>query len=256
MSNVRQVVDGLKNNYTPKIKGEPMSKKVAVVTAASKGMGAACATELAKRGYELVLMSRSDSVLELANKLQGIGLQGDVMNPSDLERVVFSALKQYGRIDAVVNNTGHPAKGDLLKISDQEWHDGLDLLLLNVIRTARHVVPIMEKKEGGSIVNISSFGAREPSLVFPLSSSLRAALSAFTKLFADRYADRGIRMNNVLPGFVDSYPIENETKTNIPMQRPGSVKEIAKMVAFLLSDDASYITGQSICVDGGLVRSF
>ncbi|UCD32062.1 MAG: SDR family oxidoreductase [Desulfobacterales bacterium] len=233
-----------------------MSKKVAVVTAASKGMGAACATELAQREYELVLMSRSDAVLELANKLQGIGLQGDIMNPSDLERVVFSALNRYGRVDAVVNNTGHPAKGDLLGISDQAWHDGLDLVLLNVIRTARHVVPIMEKKDGGCIVNISSFGAREPSLDFPVSSSLRAALSAFTKLFADRYADRGIRMNSVLPGYVDSYPIDSETKTSIPMQRPGSVKEIAKMVAFLLSDDASYITGQSICVDGGLGRSF
>jgi NAD(P)-dependent dehydrogenase (short-subunit alcohol dehydrogenase family) len=233
-----------------------MTKKVAVVTAASKGMGAACAKELAQRGYNLVLMSRSDTVIELADTLRGIGLQGDVTNPDDLERVVSKAFKRYGRIDAVVNNTGHPAKGDLLGISDQEWHHGLDLLLLNVVRIARHVVPMMEKKHGGSIVNMSSFGAREPSLAFPLSSSLRAALSAFTKLFADRYANQGIRMNNVLPGFVDSYPIDNETKENIPMQRSGSVIEIAKTVAFLLSDDADYITGQSICVDGGLSRSF
>lgn len=204
-----------------------MFKKVAVVTAASKGMGAACAKELAQRGYDLVLMSRSKTVIELADTLQGIGLQGDVTNPDDLERVVSKAFKRYGRIDAVVNNTGHPAKGDLLGISDQEWHHGLDLLLLNVVRIARHVVPMMEKKHGGSIVNISSFGAREPSLAFPLSSSLRSALSEFTKLFADRYAKQGIRMNNVLPGFVDSYPIDNETKENIPMQRSGSVKEIA-----------------------------
>jgi NAD(P)-dependent dehydrogenase (short-subunit alcohol dehydrogenase family) len=195
-----------------------MFKKVAVVTAASKGMGAACAKELAQRGYDLVLMSRSETVIELADTLQGIGLQGDVTNPDDLERVVSKAFKRYGRIDAVVNNTGHPAKGDLLGISDQEWHHGLDLLLLNVVRIARHVVPMMEKKHGGSIVNISSFGAREPSLAFPLSSSLRSALSAFTKLFADRYAKQGLRMNNVLPGFVDSYPIDNETKENIPMQ--------------------------------------
>lgn len=233
-----------------------MSKKVAVITAASKGMGAACAKELAQRGYDLVLMSRSESVLELAKELQGIGLQGDVMNPADLERVVSVAFEGYGRIDAVVNNTGHPAKGDLLGISGQKWHEGLDLLLLNVVRITRHVVPIMEKKQGGSIVNISSFGAREPSLSFPLSSSLRAALSAFTKLFAERYANLGIRMNTVLPGFVDSYPIDSETKNRIPMQRPASVKEIAKTVAFLVSDDAGYITGQSICVDGGLGRSF
>ena len=229
-----------------------MTKKVAVVTAASKGMGAACATELAQRGYDIVLMSRSDAVLELSNKLQGMGLQGDVMNPADLERAVSGAYQRYGRVDAVINNTGHPPKGDLLEISDQEWHDSLDLLLLNVVRTARLVVPIMEKNGGGSIVNISSFGAIEPSLAFPLSSALRAALSAFTKLFADR----GIRMNTVLPGFVDSYPIDNETKAQIPMQRAGSTKEIAKTVAFLLSNDAGYITGQSICVDGGLGRSF
>jgi len=233
-----------------------MSKKVAVITAASKGMGAACAKELAQRGYDLVLMSRSDAVLELADTLKGFGLQGDVTNPDDLKRVVDNAFKRYGRIDAVVNNTGHPAKGDLLGISDQEWHDGLDLLILNVVRISRLVIPMMDKKKGGSIVNISSFGAKEPSLDFPLSSSLRGALSAFTKLFADRYAEQGIRMNNVLPGFVDSYPIDDETKKNIPMYRSASVKEIAKTVAFLLSEDSSYITGQSICVDGGLGRSF
>jgi NAD(P)-dependent dehydrogenase (short-subunit alcohol dehydrogenase family) len=233
-----------------------MIKKVAVVTAASKGMGAACAAELAQRGYDIVLMSRSDAVLELADKLQGKGMKGDVTNPADLERVVSGAYQRFGRIDVVINNTGHPPKGDLLEISDQEGHDGLDLLLLNVVRIARLVVPIMEKNGGGSIVNISSFGAIEPSLSFPLSSALRAALSAFTKLFADRYADRGIRMNTVLPGFVDSYSIDNDTKAQIPMQRSGSTKEIAKTVAFLLSDDAGYITGQSICVDGGLGRSF
>jgi NAD(P)-dependent dehydrogenase (short-subunit alcohol dehydrogenase family) len=233
-----------------------MSKKVAIVTASSQGMGAACAAELARSGYALVLMSRSESVHDLANGLQGIGLQGDVTEPDDLERAVLTAVDRFGRVDAVVNNTGHPAKGDLLKISDKEWHAGLDLLLLNVIRTARQVIPIMEKQGKGSIVNISSFGAREPSLRFPVSSSLRAALSAFTKLFADQYADRGIRMNNILPGFVDSYQVDDEILADIPMQRPGSVNEIARTVAFLLSDDAGYITGQSICVDGGLGRSF
>ena len=233
-----------------------MTQKVAIITAASKGMGAACATELAQRGYDVVLMSRSDAVLELADKLQGTGIQGDVMDPGDLERVVDAAYRRFGRIDAVVNNTGHPSKGDLLKISDRDWHDALDLLLLNVVRIARLVVPIMEKNGGGSIVNISSFGAREPSLTFPLSSALRAALSGFTKLFADRYAEWKIRMNTLLPGFVDSYPIDTEIRAQIPMHRPGSTEEIAKTAAFLLSEHAGYITGQSICVDGGLSRSF
>ena len=194
-----------------------MSNKVAVVTAASRGIGAACATELARRGYDLVLMSRSESIHEIANRLKGTGLQGDVTNPADLDHLISTAYKRYGRIDSLVNNTGHPAKGDLLEISDQDWHDGLDLVLLNVLRTARYIVPIMGKQGGGSIVNISTFAAREPSLTFPVSSSLRAALSGFVKLFADRYADRGIRMNNVLCGFVDSYPVDAGTKAKIPM---------------------------------------
>lgn len=234
-----------------------MDQKVAVITAASKGMGAACASELADRGYGLILMSRSETIHDVANQLKGFGIQGDILNPIDLERAVGEAMERYGRIDAVVNNTGHPAKGDLLEISDPQWHEGLDLLVLNVVRTARLVVPIMEKQGGGgAIVNISSFGAKEPDLAFPVSSALRAALSAFTKEFADRYADRNIRMNNVLPGFVDSYPVDEKIRGRIPMGRAASVREIASTAAFLLSDEAGYITGQSIVVDGGLSRSF
>jgi len=219
-------------------------------------MGAACAYELAQRGYQLALMSRSPQVLTLAEELQALGLQGDVTRPEDLERLVAAAFDRYGRIDAVVNNTGHPAKGELLKISDQDWHAGLDLLLLNVVRLARLVLPLMIQQGGGVLVNISSFGAREPNLDFPVSSALRAALSAFTRLFAERYAAQGIRMNCVLPGFIDSYAVNEDILAQIPMGRAGTVQEIAQTVAFLLSPEAGYITGQSIVVDGGLGRSF
>lgn len=229
--------------------------KVAIVTAAGRGMGAACARELAARGYRLALMARSAEVVELAQELKGLGRQGSVTDEADLSALVAETMQAYGRIDAVVNNTGHPAKGELLSISDADWHSGLDLLVLNVVRMARLVTPIFIEQGQGAVVNISAFGAVEPGLAYPVSSSLRAALANFTKLYADRYAAVGIRMNNVLPGFVDNYEIGEEVRQTIPMKRRGAVTEIARTVAFLLSEEAGYITGQNIRVDGGLTRS-
>ena len=119
---------------------------------------------------------------------------------------------------------------------------------------SRVVTPIMKGQGGGAIVNISTFAAFEPSATFPISASLRAALGSFTKLYADTYAQDGIRMNNILPGFVDSYPVSDDVVKQIPMGRYGSVQEIAKTARFLLSDEAGYITGQNIRVDGGITR--
>lgn len=227
---------------------------VTIITAATRGMGRACAMELARRGHQLILLARSAEVHPLAEQLGGIGIEGDVSRAADLTRTVETARSTHGRIDAVVNNTGHPPKGDLLEIADEEWHAGLDLLLLNVVRMSRLVTPVMTQLGGGSIVNISSFGAREPQLAFPVSSALRASLSAFTKLFATRYGPANIRMNNVLPGFVDSYPVEPVDLEATPLGRAGHTAEIASTVAFLLSSDAGFITGQDILVDGGLVQ--
>ena len=217
-------------------------------------MGAACARTLSKENYKLVLMSRTGNVLELASDLNAVGMVGDVTNQNDLSKVVDLALDSYGQIDAIVNNTGHPPKGDLLKITDSEWKEAFDLLLLNVVRISRLVVPIM-KKNGGTIVNISSYSAKDPNLSFPTSSTIRAGLSAFVKLFADQYAKDGIRMNNILPGFIDSFDVSDEIRSTIPSKREGKVDEIANTVVFLLSNKSSYITGQNIRVDGGLGRS-
>ena len=227
---------------------------VAIVTAASKGMGAAIARELATRGYRLALMARSEGIETLADELGGVALRGSVTEAADLERLVALATDRFGRINAVVNHTGHPPKGELLAIPDSDWHLGLDVVLMNVVRMSRLVTPIMAGAGGGAIVNMSSFAAFEPDPDFPVSAALRTALAAFTKLYADRYAREGIRMNNVLPGFIDSLPEKPERRARIPLQRYGSVEEIAKTVAFLLSRDAGYITGQNIMVDGGLVR--
>lgn len=232
-----------------------MPDKVAIVTAAGKGVGAAIARELAAAGYRVSLMSNSDGALQLAPELGGIGMTGSVTEPADLATLVDATLETFGRIDAVVNNTGHPPKGDLLDIPDADWHLGLDMLILNVVRMARLVTPVFVKQGGGAIVNISTFSAFEPRLSFPVSSTLRSGLASFTKLYADRYAEFGIRINNVLPGYMDNYPETKENLSKIPMKRHGKVQEIAKTVRFLLSDDAGYITGQNIRADGGLTHS-
>jgi NAD(P)-dependent dehydrogenase (short-subunit alcohol dehydrogenase family) len=228
--------------------------RVAIVTASGKGMGAAIAGELAASSYQLALMSVSGGAKKLASELNVIGLTGSVTDPDDLKRLVDTTMERYGRIDAVVNNTGHPPAGPLLELTDDEWRIGLELVLLNVIRMSRLVTPIMKGQGGGAIVNISTFAAFEPSSTFPISASLRAALGSFTKLYADTYAQDGIRMNNILPGFVDSYPVSDDVVQQIPMGRYGSVQEIAKTARFLLSEEAGYITGQNIRVDGGITR--
>lgn len=230
-------------------------RKAAIITAGGRGMGAAIARELAANDYRVALMSNSGGAEALAGELDGFGMTGSVTDAGDLEALVNRTLAAYGRIDAVINNTGHPPKGPLLEIPDEDWHLGLDMVMLNVVRMARLVTPIMQGQGGGAIVNISTFAAFEPDAAFPVSSSLRAALASFTKLYADRYAGEGIRMVNVLPGFVDSYPESDENLSRIPMGRYARVTEIAKTVRFLISADAGYITGQNIRVDGGITRS-
>jgi len=227
---------------------------VAIVTAAGRGMGAAIARELHARGYRLGLMSPSGSARALAEELGGFGLDGSVARLEDLQALVDGTLDAFGRVDAVVNHTGHPPKGDLLELDDDAWLAGDQMVMLPVLRMARLVTPAMLAQGKGAFVNISTFAAFEPSLKFPISCTYRAAVGAFTKLYADRYAADNIRMNALLPGFVDSLDHKPETVRAVPMGRAGSVGEIAKTAAFLLSDDAGYITGQNLRVDGGITR--
>jgi len=229
---------------------------VVLVTAASRGIGAACVRVLGQRGYRLALLARSKDVVSLASDVGAVAVEGSVADPAALERLVAAAMEAYGRIDAVVHNTGHPAKGELLALSDDDWRGGVDLLLLPVVRLARLVTPILQRQGGGAIVNVSSLWAVEPHLDAPVSSTLRAALSAFTKLYADRYAADRIRMNCVLAGFVTTYPVAEKFQKAIPMARVAEPEEVARVVAFLLSEESGYITGQSIRSDGGLTRSF
>ncbi len=229
--------------------------QVAIITAASKGMGAGCARAFADAGYKVVLLARSESIHALAEELGGVALQGDITQPDDIQALFDLAMDTYGRIDAVVNNTGHPPKGDLLDIPDEDWHFTMDLAMLSVIRLARLVVPVMQQQGGGAFVNITAFGAKEPSLNFPASSAVRAAVSGFTKLFGDRYAAENIRMNSILPGFIETWDMDDDTRNTIPMKRAGTVQEIGETAVFLTSDASGYITGQNILVDGGITHT-
>ncbi|MFC6733225.1 MULTISPECIES: SDR family oxidoreductase [unclassified Haladaptatus] len=231
------------------------ASRVAIVTAAGSGIGAASARKLAADGYTPVLLSKSGGAIDVAEALGGVGFEGSVTDSDDLAALVEAARDTYGRIDAVVNNTGHPPKGPIGEIPDEDWQTGFELVFLNAVRMARLVTPIMRQQDsGGAIVNISTFSAFEPSPEFPVSSVLRAALGSYTKLYADRYASEGIRMNAVLPGFADSYEIDDETRAQIPMNRAARTEEIADAVAYLVSDESSYVTGQNLRVDGGLTK--
>ena len=232
-----------------------MESKVAVITAAGSGMGAAIARALADLDYKVAILSSSGRGESLAKELGGVGVTGSNQNPDDLKRLVDAATDAFGGVDAVVNSAGHGPKGKILEISDDDWHTAMDVYLLNVVRVTRLVTPIFQARGGGSVVNISTFAAFEPDPAFPTSSAMRAALASFTKLFADEYASQNIRMNNVLPGFIDSLPEKQQFRERIPMGRYGTSNEIAQTVAFLLSDTAAYITGQNIRVDGGITRS-
>ncbi|MGF7468571.1 SDR family oxidoreductase [Alcaligenes phenolicus] len=230
-------------------------EKVALISAGGSGMGAAAARRLAQDGYHVAILSSSGKGEALAKELGGVGLTGSNQSNEDLQRLVDLAMQRWGRIDALVSSAGHGPRGPILDISDEDWHTGMDVYFLNAVRPARLVAPIMAAQGGGAIVNISTAWAFEPAEMFPTSAVFRAGLASFTKIFTDSYAAKNVRMNNVLPGWIDSLPATEERRESVPMGRYGKAEEIAATIAFLLSDGAGYITGQNIKVDGGLTRS-
>jgi|TARA_B110000116_G_C16787865_1_gene561993 NAD(P)-dependent dehydrogenase (short-subunit alcohol dehydrogenase family) len=232
-----------------------VKQRAAIVTGAGKGMGAAVAKTLRNKGYQLVLLSNSGGAEQLAAELNCLGITGSVTSETDIEAAVELCMSHYGRVDGVVNSTGHPPKGPLLNLTDEDWHTGMDMVFMNVVKMARAVTPLMIKGGGGSIVNISTFATYEPDSSFPVSACMRAALGSYTKLYATEYASDGIRMNNILPGFIDSYPVDESILKRIPTGRYGKVSEIGATALFLLSDGSEYITGQNIRVDGGITKS-
>jgi NAD(P)-dependent dehydrogenase (short-subunit alcohol dehydrogenase family) len=230
-------------------------ERVAVITAGGSGMGAAAARRLAQDGFAVAILSSSGKGEALAAELGGVGVTGSNRSEADLQRLVDATMERYGRIDALVNSAGHGPRAPVLELTDEQWHTGMEVYFMNVVRPTRLVTPIMVAGGGGAIVNVSTFAVFEPDPVFPTSGVFRAGLAAFTKLFADRYAADNVRMNNVLPGFVDSLPEQEEFRARIPMGRYGTVEEVAELIALLASDRVPYLTGQNIRIDGGITRS-
>jgi NAD(P)-dependent dehydrogenase (short-subunit alcohol dehydrogenase family) len=231
------------------------NEKVAVITAGGSGIGAGAARRLAADGFRVAILSSSGKGEALAAGLGGVGITGSNESNDDLSRLVDAAMERWGRIDALVNSAGHGPRAPVLELTDEQWHAGLEVYFLNVVRPTRLVTPIMQAQSGGAIVNISTFAAFEPDPVFPTSGVFRAGLAAFAKLFSDGYAEDNIRMNNVLPGFIDSLPEKQEFRDRIPMGRYGTVAEVAELISLLASDRAAYLTGQNIRIDGGITRA-
>lgn len=230
-------------------------EKVAIITAGGSGLGAGAARKLAADDFKVAILSSSGKGEALAKELGGIGVTGSNLSVDDITSLVNQTVERWGRVDVLVNSAGHGPKGPVLEISDEDWHLGLDVYFLNVVRPTRLVTPLMQKQGAGTIINVSTFAAFEPDPLFPTSGVFRAGLAAFTKLFADKYAPDNVRMNNILPGFFDSLAEQDERRQRVPMDRYGKVQEAADVIAFLASDSAGYITGQNLRVDGGLTRS-
>ncbi|MEH6390714.1 MAG: SDR family oxidoreductase [Sulfitobacter sp.] len=230
-------------------------EKVALITAGGSGMGADAARRLAADGFKVGILSSSGKGEALGVELGGFGVTGSNTSPEDISALVQGAMERWGRVDALINSAGHGPKGPVLEISDDDWHMSMEVYLMNVIRPTRLVTPVMQAQNGGTIINISTFAAFEPDPLFPTSGVFRAGLAAFTKLYSDKYAADNVRMNNVLPGFIDSLPETEDRKARIPMKRYGQTQEVSSVISFLASEGGGYITGQNLRIDGGLTRA-
>jgi NAD(P)-dependent dehydrogenase (short-subunit alcohol dehydrogenase family) len=230
------------------------SDKVAIIVGGGSGMGAAAARRLAADGFKVAVLSSSGKGEALAKELGGYGVTGSNQSTDDLKKLVDGTVAKWGRVDVLVNSAGHGPRAPILEISDEDWIKGYNIYFLNVVRAVRLVAPIMQKQKEGVIINISAAFVMQPSAMFPTSAVARAGLAAYTKIFSDTFAADNVRMNNVLPGWIDSLPPTDERRDTVPMKRYGTSVEIAGTVSFLASKDAAYITGQSLRVDGGLIR--
>ena len=254
--------------------------KVALVAAASRGLGRAVAEELAAEGASLVLCARNQKTIsetsEAISRATGastLAIQADVSSRSDITKLVESAVERFGHIDILVTNGGGPPAGQFEQLSTEQWETAARLTLFSAIELARQVLPGMKARRWGRILNITSIAVKQPVDNLILSNSLRAGVTGFARTLANEVAADGITVNNILPGYTRTERVEElaemmaqkegitavefkaKWEREIPMRRLGEPREFAALAAFLVSEKASYITGTSIQVDGGWVRS-
>jgi 3-oxoacyl-[acyl-carrier protein] reductase len=249
--------------------------RVAMVAAASKGLGRAIAEALAAEGCRLSICSRSLDTLEPVREALGgetLAVACDVSNANDLQRWYDETVARFGQVDILVTNTGGPPAAPFMKLTEEQWQSGIDSTLLNVVRLSRMVIPGMQERKWGRLVHLTSFVAKQPVELLTVSSTLRAGLSGLTKTLADQVARDGITVNAVLPGHfltgrqthlaelraeeqgITPEEYLRKSEQLIPMGRFGKPAELANVVAFLCSERASYVTGASLQIDGGLYR--
>ncbi|HKA35993.1 MAG TPA: SDR family oxidoreductase [Thermoanaerobaculia bacterium] len=258
-----------------------ISGRAAMVAAASKGIGFGVASALAREGCRVSICGRDPGSLEAARRklLQeapGAAVAAavcDVGKPEDLERWHSATVANYGGVDILVTNTGGPPAAKFLDLSEEQWRRGIELTLMNVVRLSQLVLPGMRERRWGRIIHLTSLAAKLPMALLTISSTLRAGLSALTKTMSNEFSKDGVLVNAVLPGHVltdrqielneirskqEGVSLEeyaDRTIRTIPMGRYGEPREIGDVVAFLASERASYLTGTSIAVDGGIIPS-
>jgi 3-oxoacyl-[acyl-carrier protein] reductase len=254
--------------------------KVALVCGASQGLGRAVADELANEGASVSINSRNPDRLsavceEIRSRTDADVRQasGDLSKPGDIGRVVDETFKNFGKIDILVTNVGGPPPGTFDTLSREAWETATQSLLTSVLDLTRLVLPGMKERKWGRILNVTSIAAKQPVDNLILSNSIRAAVTGFAKTLADEVAIHGITVNNILPGYtltervgdlatsiaqkegIEASEVQKRWEASIPMRRLGRTEEFAALAAFLVSERASYITGSSIAVDGGWIRS-
>lgn len=253
--------------------------KVALVTAASKGLGKASACQLAREGAHVVMCARSDALETAASEIQGesssevVPVRADVTVQANIERMVHRTVDQFGRIDILVENTGGPTPGNFLDLSLSDWEEGIQLTLMSVVRLCYEVIPLILGQGSGNIIAIESISVRQPIDKLILSNSVRMAVIGLLKSIANEFGPQGIRINTINPTFTWTERVEQLLKNRaadrgtdiaqeaeviaatIPLRRMGDVEEFGRAVAWLASPASSYIHGHGLMFDGGATRS-
>jgi 3-oxoacyl-[acyl-carrier protein] reductase len=240
-----------------------LTGRTAIVCGASQGIGLAIAEVLAEEGANVAMFARRRDVLEReAERIGGLAIRGDVTNPQDCERLVRRCVEAFGGIDILVNNSGGPPRGPSLDLDEESIEAAVSLLLVSAVRLTNSCLRYLRKSEAGRIINIESSTVREPTDNLALSNAIRPGVIGWAKGLAAELGPEGITVNSIATGRIDTERLAEsfrqrsraDSQNEIPLRRFGKPRELADVVCFLASKRASYVTGTTIPVDGGLTR--